>query len=347
MTGTVGPWPDGRAPDRVARRWGKENSVHLRRTLSRPATLAVASLALLVAACGASAPAANADPYQLATKTFDASWEQVKIQLGISGTDGKTNISIPPEAIQFSFDTTAGKAAIHLAIPTSALGDSASSLAMLGVTGDTVGLDVVYDGQALYAKSQLAAGLLPMLLAQSGQEIPSGDLSGWLKLGTAADFAGLLGSLGAMPSPVASPSFDPSTLDPAALKAELEKAGVVLAYAGSENKNGVDADHLTVALDFTKLAASEFAASLPADRKATLTEFAGKATMTADMWLDRGSGRLAQFDLHAAETGGSGKFDLSILVNAPDPNAFVTPSGATELPIAPLLEGLMQSGLIP
>jgi hypothetical protein len=121
----------------------------------------------------------------------------------------------------------------------------------------------------------------------------------------------------------------------------------VLTYAGSENKNGVDADHLTATIDFTKLAASEFAGNLPADRKATLTELAGKATMSADIWLDKASGRLAQFDLHAAETGGSAKFDLSLLVGAPDASAFATPDGATELPIAPLLQSLMQGGMLP
>jgi hypothetical protein len=320
--------------------------MQFRRTLGRPATLAVAALALLVAACGGATPAANADPYELATKPFAASWEQVKIQFGISGTDGTTDVSIPPEAIQVSFDTTAGKAAIHLAIPVSALGDSASQLAMLGVT-ESLDLDVVYDGQALYAKSPIAARILPMLLLQTGQQAPSGDLGGWLKLGTAADFAGLVGSLGALPSPAASPSFDPATLDAAELKTELEKAGVTLTFAGTENKNGVDADHLTATIDFAKLAASEFAASLPADRKATLDEFAGEATMTADIWLDRASGRLAQFDLHAAETGGSGKFDMSLLVSAPDANAFATPDGATELPIAPLLQSLVQGGMLP
>jgi hypothetical protein len=325
---------------------GQGEQMQLRRTLTRPAALAVAALALVVAACGPAAPASNADPYQLATRTFDASWEQVKVQIGFAGSDGTESVSIPPEAIQLSFDTQAGKGAVHLAIPKSALGEEAASLTMLGITGDTIDLDVVYDGQALYAKSALAAAILPMVLAQSGIDVPS-DLTGWLRLGTAADFASLVGSLGALPSPVASPSFDASSLDPAALKAELEKAGVVLAYAGSENRNGVDADHLTVQLDFTKLAASEFAATLTADRKATLTELAGKATMSADLWLDKASGRVAELDLHAAETGTSAKFDVTVLVGAPDANAFATPEGWKDLPLTPLLQSLMQGGLIP
>lgn len=320
--------------------------MHLRRTLTRPATIVVATLALIVAACGGATPPANTDPYQLAAKTFDASWDQVRVQVGLSGADSSESISIPPEAIQFSFDSQASKAAIHLAIPVSALGDSASSLAMLGVTGDTLDLDVVFDGQALYAKSQVAAGLLPMLLAQSGQQIP-GDLTGWLRLGTAADFAGLMGSLGALPSPAASPSFDPALLEPVALKTELEKAGVTLTYAGSEQRNGSDADHLTATLDLKKLAASEFAAQLPADRLSTLTDAAAQGTVSADLWLDRASGRLSEFDLHVAETGGSAKFDLTLLIGTPDANAFATPEGATDVPIAPLLQTLLQGGLLP
>ena len=323
--------------------------MQLRRTMhpfTRPAAVAVALVALVVAACGGAAPASNSDPYQLATKTFDASWEQVKIQVGLSGTDGSKSVSIPPEAIQFSFDSTASKAAIHLALPVSALGDSASSLTMLGITGDTIDFDVVFDGQALYAKSTAGATVLRMLLQQTGQPIP-GDLSGWLRLGTAADFAGLVGSLGALPSPAASPSFDPSTLDAATLRTELEKAGVVLSVAGSEQRNGVDADHLTATLDLKKLAASEFAGQLPADRLSTLTDAADKATISADIWLDKASGRMVEFDAHVAETGGDGKFDVTVLLGTPDASAFATPDGAAELPIAPLLQMLLQGGLLP
>jgi hypothetical protein len=64
--------------------------------------------------------------------------------------------------------------------------------------------------------------------------------------------------------------------------------------------------------------------------------------MSADLWLDKGSGRLTEFDIHAAENGGA-KADVTVLIGTPDPSAFVTPATSTNVPLAPLLGTLMQS----
>ena len=312
------------------------------RFLSRPAAVVVGALAFAVAACGGAAPVTQADAYTIATKSFDASWDQVKVQVGLTTTGAKEDISIKPEAIQFAVDSKAGKGALHLALPTDVLGDEAASLAKLGVTGDTLDVDVVYDGQALYAKSPVAATLLPMLLAQSGQTL-TGDLSGWLKLGTAADFAALAGSLGGalpIPSPSAAASNDLSVLDAAALKAKLESAGVVLTVVGSEQRNGVDADHLTITVDPVKFAASDFAKQLPADRLTSITDAAGKGSLSADLWLDKASGRVAELDLHAADEVGA-KAEITLLVSTPDGNAFSPPATSTEVPLAPMLTQML------
>jgi hypothetical protein len=315
----------------------------LRRFFARPAAFAVAALAVAVAACGVASPAAqqNADPYQLASKSFDASWDQVKLQLGFTTTGSSQDISLKPEAIQLSLDTKAGKGALHLSIPKSALGPSAAQLTQLGVTGDNLDIDVLFDGQALYAKSPIASTLLPMLMAQMGQTV-TGDLTGWLKLGTAQDFAGLAGSLSNLPQasmPAASSFTKP---DPATLKTRLEQAGVGLTYVGSEQRNGVNADHVAIAIDINKFASSEFASQMPAGQLESFKAAASKGTMSGDVWLDKASGRPSELDLHVAENGGA-KADVTLLIGSPDASAFATPGTATDVPITPMLTTLMQT----
>ena len=86
-------------------------------------------------------------------------------------------MTIPPEAIEVVVDTKAGKGSLHLALPVAALGDQAASLGALGVTGDKLELDAIFDGQGLYVKSPIASKVLPLLMLQSeaDKRCPSGD----------------------------------------------------------------------------------------------------------------------------------------------------------------------------
>lgn len=313
----------------------------LARAVARLALL-LALVALAVAACGSATPAAT-DPYQIASKATDANYDQVKVQVGLQVTGGGQDIAIDPGAIEIVLDSKAGKGSFHLALPLKALGSSASSLQALGVTGDTLDVDVLFDGQALYAKTPLAAKLLPLLMAQAGQTV-SGDLTGWLKLGTAEELAGLAGAaagLGTVPEP--SGSAEPlSALDPAQLKKDLEDSGVVVAYAGSEKRNGVDSDHLTLTVDPKKLVSGPMAKQLPANQLGQLQGLAGAGTLTADMWLDKATGRLTELDLHVAATDGT-KADVTVLLSTPSGVSFEAPATYTDVPVAPLLQTLMQT----
>ncbi len=301
---------------------------------------------LVAAACGASAtPSPSpADAYQTVGRAFQAPMDQVKIQLGVHSSGGSNDISIDPSALQLVLDTKAGKANIHLSLPVAALGSDATQLQALGVTGDTLDLDVIYDGTALYAKSPLAATLIPMLTAQSGQPI-TGDLTGWLKLGTADDFAGLADSLGGLASTAPDASAAPSplgNLDSAQLKTELENSGVTLTYVGSESRNGVDSDHLTASVDPSKLASSPLADQIPAGQLGQIQDLTSGDTLSIDMWLDRSDGRLNELDLHVGSSDGS-KTDVTILVSVPDSTSFDAPATSTDVPIVPLLTTLMQT----
>jgi hypothetical protein len=305
----------------------------------------LAAVALVLAACGgSSATPATTDPYEIAVRAIHAPMDQVQVEVGIKTSGTASDVTIDPGAIQIVADTKAGKASVHLSLPASALGSDLAPLAAMGGSSGTIDLDVLYDGQALYAKSPLAATLLPMLMSQSGQTI-SGDLTGWLRLGTAEDFASLAGGLGGLPgasgSPGASASPNLASLDATQLKTQLDDSGVTLTYAGSESHNGANADHLTATVDQTKLSSGPLASQLPS-QLGQVEGLVGSQTLTADLWLDQSSGRLTELDLHGAGSDGS-TTDVTVLVSVPGSAAFDAPSSYTDVPIVPLLTQLMQT----
>src|SRR3954454_19319598 len=148
------------------------------------ALLTAAVVVLLVAGCGNSAT--SSDPYQLVLQTRDAKQDQVQIDFGASLTSTGTTVTLDPGAIRIVIDTTAGKGSFHMSLPAAALKLSAADLAQVGITGSTIDADVLWDGQALYAKSPILGTVLQLFGAQGGVTIPSGDLTGWLKLLTKA-----------------------------------------------------------------------------------------------------------------------------------------------------------------
>jgi hypothetical protein len=311
--------------------------------------VAFALLSLLIAACGGGSatptPPAVTDPNEIIARAAAAPMDQIEVKVGLTTTGSSSgDISIDPDSIVLTIDSQAGKGSFHLSLPTSALGSDASMLGALGATGDTIDVDVLFDGQAVYAKSPLAASLLPLLMAQSGQSI-SGDLTGWLRLGTADDFAALGESFGAIPgaspgasgAPEALPSFDPQQL-----QADLEASGVTLTYAGTESHNGVDADHLTMTIDGQKLASGPLASDVPSIGGSQLQDLANAGTLTADAWFDHSTGRVMEVDLNGTDNSGA-TFDLTILVSTPSSTSLDTPSSSTDVPLAPLLQTLMQS----
>jgi hypothetical protein len=317
---------------------------------------ALAVLVLLVAACGgtASTPAPTAPPtpsdaYSVISRAVAAPMDKVKIDLGIKTTGTGSDMTIDPKSIELVIDTKAGKGTFHLSLPKSALGSDASALP---ITGDTIDLDVLFDGQAVYAKSPIAAQFLPMLLMQSGQQV-NGDLSGWLKLGTVDDFKGLVGSLGAMASMEPGASEQPSmpslaSLSPDELKQQLEAAGVTFTYVGREQRNGVDADHVQVSIDPSKLEGSDAAKQLPLGQLGGLSQLAGKGTLTGDIWFNAATGQLSEADINVADSSG-GTTAVTLLVSDAGDVSIDTPANATDVPLTSLLQTLMSTfgGLMP
>ncbi|HET7829098.1 MAG TPA: hypothetical protein VFL03_06045 [Candidatus Limnocylindrales bacterium] len=306
--------------------------------LRRGLALAALPLTLVVAACGAATPSAPAatDAYQVTSKVFDAPLDRVKVNVGVT-TTGSEAIEIKPDAIQLIVDTKAGKGSVHLSLPSKALGSEGASLGALG-GGDTIDIDAVFDGQGLYVKSPLAATVLP-LLAMQGVQVPTGDLTGWLKLGTAEELGGLMGAIGD-----AKASADPGdlkNLSPEDLKKQLEDAGVTVTVVGREQRNGVDSDHLLLNVDLKKLEASDLGKQVPSDQLGALGGAAANGTLTADVWLDAANGRPNEIALHAAD--GSDKAEIQVLISDPGDVSLDAPASFLEIPVAPLLAPLMQS----
>jgi hypothetical protein len=307
--------------------------------LRRGLALAALPVALIVAGCSAATPSAPAatDAYQVTSKVFDAPMDRVKVNVGVT-TTGSDAVQIKPDAIQLIVDTKAGKGSVHLSLPAKALGSQGASLGALG-GGDTIDVDALFDGQGLYVKSPLAATLLP-LLATQGVQVPSGDLAGWLKLGTAQELSGFLGAMGS-----AQASADPGALkdmDPAELKQKLEDAGVTVTVVGREQRNGVDSDHLLLNVDLKKLEASNLAKELPAGQLGgALGSAASSGTLSADVWLDAANGRPNEIALHAAD--GSDTAEIQVLISDPGDVTLDAPASFVEVPLAPLLMPLMQN----
>ncbi|NJD26877.1 MAG: hypothetical protein FIA92_01100 [Chloroflexi bacterium] len=307
----------------------------------------VAVLAAMVAACGGQAAVTN-DPYELVHRAQSATWERVQVDVGIN-VSGPETISIDPSAMRFAIDTTAGKANIHVAFPIAALGDAASEIRALGITGDTLDIDVIFDGEALYAKSAALGNVFAALMVQAG-EIPSGDMTGWLQLLSKADLESL-GSLGGGLSPVPVPDDlpIPSGADVGTIKTSLEEMGITLTYVGTGSRNGVDADHVSVAVDLAKLAESEFVKGMDSG---DLDLDPSDGTLSGDLWFERSNGRLIGVDIHAASTTDTTeKADITINLHDPDAGvSFDAPASFVEVPLMELISSFMGGlggGLLP
>ncbi len=305
----------------------------------------VVALAAVVAACGGAAPTTS-DPYELVRKSQAATWDKVQVEVGVT-VSGEDAISIDPSAMRFAVDSKAGKANVHIALPIAALGEEAATqLTALGIIGPNLELDVIFDGEALYAKSPLGS-FLSLMLIQSG-ETPPANPTGWLQLLSKADIE----SLGALVGGGAGIPDDlpiPSAADAATIKSTLEEMGITLTHAGTAKRGNVDAEHVTAAVDVAKLVESDYFKNMGSSKPDI---DADDATLTGDLWFDTGNSRLIGIDIHAvSKTDANEKADITI--NLRDPDAGVTfdkPADAEVVPLMEMLGSLMEAfggGLIP
>ena len=303
-----------------------------------PVLALILAFTAVVAACGGGTT--SSDPYQVLSNSMKSTLDPVQVNVGFEASDGTTTVTIDPSALAFVVDKAGKTGAVHVSIPATALGSDTTLFTMLGITGSTLDVDVVYDGNALYGRSPLFATLLTALLQPSG-DLPSGDLTGWLQLGTAADFADLAGTATGSGDV---PSFAiPSAGDAPALKTALEDAGITLKLAGTEQHNGADAYHLTVAIDSTKLLANGAFSSVTAAQLGDVSTALKAVTLSGDLWVDKASNNVVEFDGHAVSTSDSTQSaSLTVKIGSPDGTvSAAAPSTFVEVPIKSIITNVM------
>jgi len=299
-------------------------------------TLAVALVALVAVLAGCTGAPAASDPYQV---VYDANgkWDTVQVNVGLSVQGGDTPLTLDPSAVKLVVDSNAGKALVHVSLPLDQLQIDATTLAQLGIAGNTLDLDVLWNGDALYAKAPALKNAMTLMLMQAGQTV-SGDLGGWMRLATKQEFEALAGLAGGGVTPSMAPMA--SAASAADLKARAEAAGLVLTLAGSEQHAGVDANHLKFTLDVQKFAQSEFMKGAAASQgQAALSALQG-ATATGDLWADRTAKRVVGVDIHGAKD--SEKVDVTITAKTPDAGtSFDAPADAVQVPLMGMITQLM------
>lgn len=301
--------------------------------------LGILFTAIALAGCGS---AASSDPYELVLQSAKTTWSPIQVNIGVKATSNGATVTLDPASIVVVLDSAGGKGAFHVSLPAAALGIPAASLAQLGISGSSIDVDVVDDGAALYARSPLFGPLLQLLLGSSGS-LPSGDLTGWLKLGTNAELAAF-GAMAQGSVGKALPSASAGAQTAASMKSDLEAAGISLSLAGVEKHNGADAQHVKITVDATKLANNPNFAAGAGQNYAQVAEALKTLSISGDLWLDAGSKRIVETDLHFAQTsGGTDSADLTITARDPDGSVSLAgPTTSVDVPLQTLAAQVLQ-----
>lgn len=309
-----------------------------------PAPIRSLAIAAVVTAAGCGGPAAP-DPYDQLATAIETTWSPIQVNIGISATGPGTTFALDPTNLALVVDTAGSRAAVHLSIPAEDLDLPPGALGLLGIDGNSIDFDLVYAGDALYVRSAILKSTLRMILAPTGK-LPSGDLGGWLKLGTSQELAALSalgGSAAGLPSGAPPPADDPD-----AFRTSLESAGITITSAGTEKRNGADALHLKLAVDTAKLAADpSFVAGVGAgaggQRDATIAMIKSFA-VNGDLWIDPATNHIVEWRSHfAAIADATNAGDVAVTVGDPDGSVSLdAPSSFVDVPLGTLIAEMMK-----
>jgi hypothetical protein len=298
----------------------------------------VMTAALLLGACNGTAAAL--DPYDQLTTSMKATWNPIQVNVGFKVTAGGETIALDPKDIAMVVDAVAQKFALHISLPAVALHIPTSALDQVGISGDSIDFDVVYASDALYAKGAFLKPMLRLVLGPSGK-VPAGDLTGWLKLGTKEELAALSALSGGA---TGMPSFAPPSNEPGSTKASFDAAGITLSSAGLEKHNGVDAQHIKIALDLTKLTSNPAFIAGAGPQSGPAIAMLKALTFSGDLWLDPATNRTVEADMHMASSSDPAESG-DITVTAHDPDGSVSldaPAAAVNVPMGTLFTEMMK-----
>jgi hypothetical protein len=308
----------------------------VRNRLALPATLVIVMAALLA---GCSGNAAAPDPYDQLATSLKATWSPIQVNVAVKVTAAGTTVALDPKDIAMVVDAAAEKFALHISLPASGLGIPAAALDQLGIDGDSLDFDVVYAADALYARSPLLKPMLRLVLGGTGK-VPAGDLGGWLKFGTREEMAALSALSGGA---AGMPSFAPPSNIAVASKSWFDAAGISLSTAATAKHNGIDAQHITIAVDLTKLAANpDFRAGAGAQSGQAIA-LMRTLTLSGDLWLDPATNRVIEADGHVSNTDATVVGDVSVTAHDPDGSVSLDPpASSVDVPLGTLISEMMK-----
>jgi len=261
-------------------------------------------------------------------------------QLRTSAGVASETVVLDPKDIAMVVDAAAAKFALHISLPATGLGIPAAALDQLGIDGDSLDFDTIYAGDALYARSAFFRPMLRLILGPTGK-IPAGDLGGWLKLGTKEELAALSALSGGASG---MPSFAPPSTGAEASRASFEAAGITLSSAPTEKHNGIDAQHIKIALDLTKLTTNPAFIAGAGPQSGQAIAMMKALTFSGDLWLDPATNRVFEADGHVASTNDATAVG-DVTVTARDPDGSVSldpPTSSVDVPIATLITEMMR-----
>ncbi|HEY3165459.1 MAG TPA: hypothetical protein VGJ71_13920 [Candidatus Limnocylindrales bacterium] len=303
--------------------------------------LASLLLAVVLAIAGCGGASGPPDPYQLLNDSTKATWNPIQINIGMTFKFQGETITLDPKNIAMVVDNASQKFGFHVSIPAASLGIPAGSLGSLGIDGDSIDFDMVYNGDGLFMRSAIMKPTLQMILGPIGR-LPRGDLTGWLKLGTKEELAALsaLAAAGGTASPPPGAINDVS-------KKSFEEAGISLTTAAAvEKRNGVDAQHITLAIDTAKLASNPaFSAGAGSGAQAAQAIALVKAlSISGDIWVESSTKRILELDTHIAPASDATQGgDVTITAHDPDGSVSLeAPSSSTDVPLGILVSEMMK-----
>lgn len=307
---------------------------------NRLALLAMLVIAVTALAGGCTGAAAPPDPYEQLTASMKATWSPIQVNVGLKVTAQGKTITLDPKDIAMVVDAAAEKFALHVSLPAAELGVPSATFDQLGIDGDSIDFDVIYAADALYARSAVFKPMLRLVLGPTGK-VPAGDLAGWLKFGTKEELAALSALSGGA---AGMPSFAPPSPGIGATKASFEAAGVTFTSAPNEKRNGVDMQHIKIAIDLSKLTSNPAFIAGAGPQSGAAIAAVKALTASGDLWLDPASNRIVEADTHMAST--NDPTDVGdITVTARDPDGSVSldaPASAVDVPLGALITQVMK-----
>jgi hypothetical protein len=319
-------------------------------TLRGTAGLAVAAL-LAVAGCGGG----NPDPYAVLDQARTANYDRLQVNLGFTvDVAAQTNpefpdvqmpatsINVDPSLITAAAETTTGRWYVRLAVPLDALGMGNQGIP-LGLPFASVDLEALSDGTDLFVKSPL----LPMALGGVGGAPITGDMTGWVRLGSVESLAPLGESMFfpfGMAGVPTLPTTDllPAPGDAAALKAFLTELATTVEYVGTETLEGVELVHLKGGVNIVNLVQSQRFLGLTGmtrDQVQGIAQMEGKIGISTEIWVNKASGRLATLRIEGTSVEAPvGTVAVILRIGEPGPEiSFEAPATFTNVDLTELL----------